>query len=748
MAGHAASDIPECPDAHHRAWDWGRYHAELLRRTDTLPPLMRTLQNVRRNRVDWLAPERFPLPVLRLENADDQTVRRLPLAEVPVALDNEHPSVTIETRCGTIAYILRASLIAALVKSRPEQRRTFLGCPLDDAEEPRVAYVSWRTLIGSPDDPALSAKRDGSARPEEAGPHERTIHIPSLWDLMMRSVPFVGGTTNGISAQRDRASHHAAPLGSGRSEQASVQETHAQAPLPPTILIIDALGAPADYDRALIAIARDLVARANFFDRTSLQQKTPANGNGIATIILSTAFHNPHESFAHVFHRGAYADFIFVDAPATQAERRTFMEAWERWRAPHARQRLIKQEATRRLEQLERALLSLGMFAPDAPDSDGTFTFEGRTDVATFDIECVISAIQRDDMPCATAPQLWRGLSERLSSQEIRSARRALTVFLQSRTLLADVPRLDAATFAQAYSLLPDTSIMRLGPVSNTALEFMFTAFADQTSHSLLDLAYRTVVELRNNPLITALILPLSDDNNERAAFQLLNEPLAVAIMAQDAVSDLENARDMLELNGILFTALLIPAPMWAHFMENVFELLDESTLPGLAATLLSNMSAALGVLGEETTDKRTDEVFEQPSDDIIDELINKTNRLYCSHGARQRSRSYIDALTRMSLRHVIHTDGALTWAWVSWVGLLPSWEEIPDVRALLDRIEWLTHLLHEPIPTCDNALKILRALYDLIVEDHGNHLEPDCPCYVHKDVLRRYLLQRFPQRP
>lgn len=748
MADRVASFIPECLGFHHRTWDWELYHAELLRRSEALPPLMRSLQNERRNYVDWLAPERFPLPAFLFENVDDQTVRKRSLAEAPATFDSEHQAVTIETRCGTVAHILRASLITALVKAPPEKRRKFFGCSFDEAMAPRVAYVSWRALMGSLHDPATPPKQnDSEVRSEAASQRGRIIHTPSLWDLMIRSLPFASSNANGTSVQRGSAPQNTTPHAHECFGQEPAKETSPQTIPPPTILIIDAIGAPADYGLAIVAISSELAALAWPFDSTNAQQVASADGDGTVAIVLSTSLHGSHESFLHAFNQGLCEGVVFVDAPTTQMEHRFFMECWERWRAPQARQRVIAQGTDSHLEQLERSLSQLGMITPEAPTGDSTFAYEGETNIAIFDIECAISAILRDKMPCSTPSQLWRGISERLHPQEIQSARRVLSAFLQGRALLTDVPSLEAETFVEAYYLLPDAPIMQLIPLSGTALDSQLTTLAYQISNDSLGLAHRIEVDLNNNPLLTALLLPLFDEDRHLTTYQLINEPLAVAIFAQYAIASLEQTSDLLEMSGVLYVVFLMSASIWTHFIEGVFELLDESTLPGLAADVLSNFAGMLNDWTGSEPDDCIDQISGQSSDNFADEFILKTARLLLSRPAKHRLSEYVDALTRVSIQHVIYTDSTLPWAWASWIGLLPSEEEIPDASTLLERIEWLTHLLDGPIPTCDNVLKLLRLFYDIIVENI-DEVEPDCPCYVHKDVLRRHLLQRFPQRP
>ena len=746
MAGRVLPDIQKSSDPHHHAWDWGHYHAELLRRIETLPPLMRSVQNARRNRADWLALEQFPLPTFRFEDAGDKTMRKRSLAKAPVMLDSEHPDVTIETRCGTVAHILRASLIAALVKARSEKLRTFFGCSFDEAETPRIAYTNWRALVGSPDDPEMppTGQNDNSAKPNEANQNERAIHTPSLWDLMIRSIPFIDGSAHGTPTQRRELAQNTSTNNAGRPGQVQERAEHPQPPLPPTTLVIDAIGAPLSYDLAIIAISRELAELTKSFDSIPYQQDISSGKNWTAVIILSTAFHITHESFAHGFRQKVREDIVFVDAPTTQAERRTFMEAWERWRAPRALQRKIEQKASCQLEQLRSSLSSLRMIVPEVTSDGIGFQLEGKTSIATFDIECVISATLRDNMLCATPSQLWLSLSERLHPREIESARKALAVFLQGRALLSDVPNLAAAIFLKAYFLLPNTQGMRSELLSSTVFEFMFTALPHQSSKSLSSLAYDLITELRNNPLLTALILPLEERPNELTAFQLLNEPLAVAMVAHDAVAVLQQTNDLDEFGDVLFAVFLMSIPVWTHFVEDVFELLDESTLPGLAADVLNNLAGALNIwTGEETYDC-VEQNSSQSSDNFIDEFILKTNKLLLSRPNKRRLHEYIDALAHVSIQHVIGTNSYLPWAWASWIGLLSSAEDIPDASIYLDRINLLTRLLNEPVPTCDNALKLLRILYDIVLVN----VKPGCPCYVHKDVLRRYLLQRFPQRP
>ena len=713
-AGDARSSL----DPNNQPWNWWWYHGTLLYLANVLPPLMRTMQNERANHVDWLATECFPLPLFRLVRHGDASAQVRSLAEAPVTLDEQHPLLTIETRCGTVAHILRSSLIAALAWANTERRRAFFGCTFDEPESARIAYVSWRAIVGGPDDPEIPSQSAGGPESIESTEQRvRVIRTPSLWDLMEQSLSFVGGNVCREPESERFIDHdvlHYIGLGEDRAPTA---------PHPPTLLIVDAIGAPLSYHRAIIAIARELADTAWAHDALAHPSEASRGRNWTNTIVLSTAGHIPHGNLICTSQRTDFEDIVFADAPTTHAERRAFMEAWERWRSPHIRPRVAAREAEQRLTQVDASLATLDMARVETPESRVTYTPDGRADIASFDIGCAIGAILRDDMPCASPSQLWHGLSERLRPEEKRAARRALIAFFQERSLLAHAPRLDAEDFVNTYMLLPDRPLMRFGNLPPSEVISAIHALTNQDTEDLSRSCGKLLADLRSNPLLAGLIFPLVDAQLNPVAFQLLNEPLAMAIIAHDTVVELEKSDDTEVYTNFISIALLMSIPTWTHFIEAVFELLDERVVPGLPRHLLEHTAGYL--LAWSVSDGKN--VRAEYVDMIADAYAGATGKKrsprsvseVASRIAELNINDYIDALVRASLHHTVQMGGTVPGAWLRWVGFGLSEDEraglsitypLPDDNTIAEHAAYLRSLLDKPVPACDNALRVLRA--------------------------------------
>lgn len=90
-------------------WDWDAYHAELLRRTRTVPPLMQSVWNESANEADWLAPAQFPLPIYRLLPDEGGVPRRSLLSEHPCDPRDDDGITAIALRQGIVEDIFRSS---------------------------------------------------------------------------------------------------------------------------------------------------------------------------------------------------------------------------------------------------------------------------------------------------------------------------------------------------------------------------------------------------------------------------------------------------------------------------------------------------------------------------------------------------------------------------------------------------------------------------------------------------------------
>ena len=706
-------------------WNWGRYHAELLRRSRALPPLMRSLWSERANHAAWLAPERFPLPTYRLEPSEDGAPHIRALAEASVVFDEKLSMFVIEARCGTVAHVLRGSLLAALIDADASRRQEFFGCSLDEPETPRIAYVSWRALIGGPDDPEVFPEQTESGATEDAKRGRRMIQTPSLWALMEQSLPFVAGEAGDPLAAADRDELHEPAACPDRVDVRKDTD-----PNVPTMLVIDTIDAPASYNNAIIAIARKLERVAALFWSIAHPREAVDSGrNWTPTIILSTSGHIPHRRLAHATSRESLAYTVFVDAPAASDEHLTFMEAWERWCRPQARSRVVERDAAQRLAEVEQALASLGMVSIGRGREGSVATPQDVTHIATFDLRCAICAILRDDMPCATPSQLWSGLAARLQPDERRSVHRALVALHQGRAFLLDIPSVELLGFANEYNLLPSSSVMRLSNMPASELVDLVNRLASFDEKDFRRLVDTVMTDLRANPLLSGLLLPKQVENQAISQIQLLNEPLAMAIIASDAVTELERTSDGDEAGGLFTVALMMSDHAWAHFIEAVFELLAERDMAFLARYLLEKGFVLFLALSSHAIPLDVDEEISGLIDDVVDETYRgalvQTSAELAERAEATRAAGYGDALVRASLRYDLQTGGVVPVAWAWWVAAGISAEEIaaavdpdgpwnfavPDDATVAERVSFLRELLHEPVPACDNALLLLRLL-------------------------------------
>lgn len=716
-------------------WNWGRYHAELLRRARPLPPLMRSASawGERVNHADWLAPREFPLPTFRLVPCGGDTVRIETLAQAPFVFDRERQILAVEVRCGTVAHIARASLLTALIAADAERRREFLGCALDESQTPRIAFVSWRALVGGPDDPAIEPKPD-PARETAGGeqPQGRTIRTPSLWTLMEQSLPFVSGEE--AEPFDDIASLHTVDVED--VEEATPMQSSSFAltmPRAPTLLVIDAIGAPIPYANAIVTIARKLASLTRLFDAIAHPEiMTDAQGRAgwTATLVLSTSGHLPHARLEQATSLDDLETALFIDAPGTPAERLAFATAWCRWRTPRAWEGVLARDAARLCEQIEASLAALGLHAVVRPP-ELRFTPAGATDLATFDIACAIAAIMRDGMPCSTPLQLLRGLDVRLPRKALDEARRALVAFHRGRALLQDVPSMGADGYALEYALLPKTSFLQMSDVSVSELRKTVSSLADLSPKQLELMKGSAVNALRQNPLLASLMRPDARAERGFVGIQLLNEPLAMAIIACDVMRDLENAQSAEQTAIIPCVALMMSPSAWARFIEALFEHFDERGLAYLARNVLDTTYTTLLLWSTNTQmlSEALAEGVEEVASGIPSKEMQGTLRQSGALGKAcieaMCDARYIDAVVHASLHHNLQTGGVVPLSWAIWAGSDLYQDEldelqrendnvvlpVPDAETVAGHIAYLRELLHEPAPACDNAALVLRAI-------------------------------------
>lgn len=114
---------------------------------------MRSVWEPRANRLDWLAPAFFPLPMRVVPPRRSDAPNNLKDMPEPASTTKQHSQERIfhgipliqtyvEVRAGLPASIFRSSLIASLLKHTPAQQQRFFGIAFTDVERPTVGYIN------------------------------------------------------------------------------------------------------------------------------------------------------------------------------------------------------------------------------------------------------------------------------------------------------------------------------------------------------------------------------------------------------------------------------------------------------------------------------------------------------------------------------------------------------------------------------------------------------------------------------
>lgn len=666
------------------AWDWGAYHAELLRRTRTVPPLMQSVWNESANEADWLAPAQFPLPIYRLLPNGDEARRRSLLSEQPCDPRDDEGVTTIALRQGIVEDLFRSSLIWSLVKQTPSERLRFFGMPGTDIEHPRVGYVHWMEV---------PAQRhvDPAKKPRE------------LSAIMARSLKRLSaGSSANVPTSRISIDQELLP-----------QTPEDEASAFPQVIVLDVTTRSANPSRRIT----QLKAMTN---ECSARFGVPPCE---IVILLGAADLTTGIIGGRAFGKNAYRT-IYVDAPASRQELQAFCLGWERWRKTEGGPRQLLERTEHTLENSIRCLDGLDMNEP----SNAVNPFWGQarelsTKRATLDIMCTAIAMQRDargTVATSALAGLCDGLLERTNRKQHHDLECLLWAFLKARgfdnaSRLADEAIVGAAAFASYEQ--PSALAFFFKPDANTILQRELD-LAEQNHRSKS--FYRTFgyMTMHGNPLLTSIFrtVYVGDGLHEEARLQLMNEPLALGFLAQDACHHLIE-----RTNGITEDILggypeLMDPQAWATFVEQLFGALDEANAPLLARRVLHAVYPHCVKFNQNVANtgiRKLHEIgvrrFDGPSSTLWDKLKSalKTTEKVMQEG-------YADTVVRASLRHNLATGGTVPPAWAHWIGepLLDDdfdgelW--LPNKKEIAKRVAYLHELLGAPIPACDNAALLL----------------------------------------
>lgn len=665
-------------------WDWDAYHAELLRRTRTVPPLMQSMKwNESANEADWLAPAQFPLPLYRLLSDEGEMSRRSLLSEHPCDPRDGNGMTAIALRQGIVEDIVRSSLIWSLVKQTPSERRRFFGMPITDIEHPHVGYVHWKDIPVPPSD---SAKR-----PRELS----EVMAHSLKRLSAGSSTNV--STSRISIDRER-------LPQSPEDEASAF---------PQVIVLDITTRSANVYRRITQL-RAMVNRSGArFDVPPCEVVMLCGTSDLTTgIIAGRAFGKDEH---HV---------IYADAPATRQELQTFCLGWERWRKTEGGPRQLLEHAEYTLESSMQCLDELDMRDPsNAVNPFWGQTYELSTKQATLDILCTVIALQSDAHDATTTLALARlcdGLLERTSRKQHHDLECLLWAFLKARgfdnaSRLADEAVVGATSFASYEH--PSALTFFFKPDSNTILQKeLDQAKRDRRSKGF----YRRFcyMIMHENPLLSSIFRTvfIGDGSHEESRLQLMNEPLALGFLAQNACRHLIERTDGITENVLGGYPELMDPQAWATFVEQLFGAFDEAATPLLARQALHAVYPYCVIFNQNAPNTGFHSLreiglrrFDGPSSTLWDRLKSalKTTKKVMQEG-------YADAVVRASLRHNLATGGTVPPAWAHWIGepLLDDdfdgklWP--PNKKEIAERVAYLHELLNEPIPACDNAALLL----------------------------------------
>lgn len=667
------------------AWDWDAYHAELLRRTRTVPPLMQSMRwNESANEADWLAPAQFPLPLYRLIRDEDGVPRRSLLSEHPCDPRDGNGMTAIALRQGIVEDIVRSSLIWSLVKQTPSERRRFFGMPITDIEHPHVGYVHWRSV------PRKSRKTHSEAAMD-------------LNALMLRSLKRLqAGSVNLIACDNEPAPHE---------EKAVPQTQEEREAAFPQLIVFDGIGHGLSIGDAL----RLLVS--------AVRAHSAEHGSCPSEVIILAGSTNLSVGYITTNLTGGNPNLVvYGDDPATKQELQTFFLGWERWRGAYGGPRELLNRAHRSLGLALASIEALGMRDPALAINPNIRKDEGGafTNQATFDLTCTISAMQRDGRTVSTVAQVCEGLRERATKNQRHDLECYLWAALKTRGF--DNARRyvsEALVDAAATKALPKPAALPFFSQPDIDEILQQEREYGQTYNSVQRTlaAYHCYLHLCQNPLLPSVFRTvfISNNNNEQL-LQLMNEPLALGFLAQDACRHLIERTDGITEEMLGTYPGLMDPKAWAIFTEQLFSALDEANAPLLARRVLHTVYPHCVKFNQDITKagiRNLREIglrrFDGPSSTLRDRLKSalKTTKKVMQEG-------YADAVVRASLRHNLATGGTVPPAWAHWIGepLLDDdfdgklWS--PNKKEIAERTAFLRELLNEPIPACDNAALLL----------------------------------------
>lgn len=667
-------------------WDWDAYHAELLRRTRTVPPLMQSMKwNESANEADWLAPAQFPLPLYRLLPNESGMSKRSLLSEHPCDPRDGNGTTAVALRQGIVEDIFRSSLIWSLVKQTPSERRRFFGMPITDIEHPHVGYVHWRSV------PRKSRKTHSD---------EATMDLNAL---MLRSLKRIqAGSVNLIACDNEPAPHEEKVVPHTQEEREAAF---------PQLIVFDGIGHGLGIGDALRLLVSAVRAHSAEHGSRPSEVIILAGSTILSAGYIKSNLTGGNENL-----------IVYGDGPATKQELQTFFLGWERWRGAYGGPRELLNRAHRSLGLALASIEALGMRDPALAvnpnvreDEHGAFTNQ-----ATLDLTCTISAMQRDGKTVSTVAQVCEGLRERTTKNQRHDLECYLWAALKTRGF-DNARRFVSEAFvdAAATKALPKPAALPFfsQPDTDEILQQEREYSQDYQAAQRIIGVYHCYLHLCQNPLLPSLFRTvfIANKNNEQL-LQIMNEPLALGFLAQDA------CRHLIERTGGITEEILGTYPSlmdpsaWAVFAEQLFGALDEANVPLLARQALHTVyphcvkfsqditKAGIRSLGEMGLRR-----FDGPNSTLWDRL-----RSALKTADKIMQKGYADAVVRASLRHNLATGGTVPPAWAHWIGkpLLDNDFDgelrLPNKKEITERVAYLHELLSEPIPACDNAALLL----------------------------------------
>ena len=252
------------------------------------------------------------------------------------------------------------------------------------------------------------------------------------------------------------------------------------------------------------------------------------------------------------------------------------------------------------------------------------------------------------------------------------------------------------------------------------ALPFFFKSDTDLTTlhkdkltseeqFSLRGIMQRFKMHTSINPLLPSIFrsVLVVTNNKRRPALQLMNEPLALGFLAQDACHHLIEQTDGITEDMLGAYPKLMDQQAWATFVEQLFGALDEANAPMLARQVLHAVYPHCVKFNQDVVNtgiRKLREMglnrFDGPSSTLWDRLKSALDS-----ADKIMQKGYADAVVRASLRHNLATGGTVPPAWAHWIGK-PLLDDdfdgelrLPNKREITERVAYLHELLSEPHP-------------------------------------------------